>query len=451
MQPSAPGEHELPVTHEPRAPQPPAGRGPLKSRLARVDWTFLLGFTAIFLAIDLSSEWFEHKFVLDAGEQPYKGTVVAATGLYQQLLTTPRQPVPRFTAIVELDAKTRPRESDSNVCQQRAMMAKLLPRIAQSQPAVIVIDKFYSPDACPENDAGTQAFIAAVRAVRQQVPLVVGQLSSDEAALPEDYLLPKLDFDAGEAAPDPGMFAYGVVNLAGDNRRLPLTWQLAANESQARARAAPEAHDTLALAAAKLWGTTLDRQNPKLQRLIDKGAQPFIGFMKPERFEASRYSVDEVFCGRKAAESGCGEQKLRGLRNRVVVIGENDLAADQKSTIVGPMLGLYVQANYIEALLDDRFFESAGKWVDLAFGVLFLFAAELVVRSLHGRFWRILGGLAVLIGLGWAIMWLYVMFFGRYIDPSIGALALFAQVGHVLYGLLPDRKSGNHRTPNPAG
>lgn len=51
-------------------------------------------------------------------------------------------PIPRYTAVVEIDPETDKEVIDiSDICGQRAMLARLLHGTAAASPSVIVVDK----------------------------------------------------------------------------------------------------------------------------------------------------------------------------------------------------------------------------------------------------------------------------------------------------------------------
>jgi hypothetical protein len=72
--------------------------------------------------------------------------------------------------------------------------------------------------------------------------------------------------------------------------------------------------------------------------------------------EVPRLSVSEVICDRATTEdTGKCEQRRASLRGRIVVVGDEG-DADRHESAMGYVHGVYLQASYIEALLDDRYF-----------------------------------------------------------------------------------------------
>jgi CHASE2 domain-containing sensor protein len=61
------------------------------------------------------------------------------------------------------------------------------------------------------------------------------------------------------------------------------------------------------------------------------------------------------------------------LRGKIVLIAENSDREDQYNTVIGLVPGYLLHANYIEALLDDRYFSPTSPYVELPLAILGIF------------------------------------------------------------------------------
>lgn len=68
---------------------------------------------------------------------------------------------------------------------------------------------------------------------------------------------------------------------------------------------------------------------------------------------------------------------LERMSGKVVVTGEVD-RSDVHNSVVGEMAGYLMQANFIEAFLDDRYYRSMPA-LDFVYGFIFLAALELIL------------------------------------------------------------------------
>jgi hypothetical protein len=150
--------------------------------------------------------------------------------LYQwQSSLGPRKPRSHFVRLIVLRSRTEPPElvEESNRCPQREFFSRLLPAVAAVSPALIAIDKTFSPNLnCPETDkllkaaentAGTVPLV--VSATTLSAPNVKTEPEEFRAALEREKAvaeMPSLRFPAG--------VQYGIANLDIDDRKIPLTW-----------------------------------------------------------------------------------------------------------------------------------------------------------------------------------------------------------------------------------
>lgn len=366
-------------------------------------------------------------------------SLVVATGLYQSIVTFPRAPLVRSIAIVEIDpSKDLLGVSNADVCQERAFLAQLLSRIEESSPAVIVIDKYFGTDpSCLKDSAGTQALRNKIQELRGKgLPVVVGvkadvSKSGDPA---KSVIEPSLALAGPNAASQEG-----VLNIAADYRRLPLQWNVYKDEQSARQDGAPVVRDSLALATVKLFDATAIQQNSRLNRILAAGKQPFIAFIQSGQFLNAHYYAGELVCPDAGKSDDWRECKrpsgrLPGLQNRIVLIGETTANTDQHYILTDRVAGFYLQANYIEALLDDRFYTPGPLLLDYGFAFAFLFALELIlIRCEHHPAHAIIL-ITALTATSALVLYLVTLLFGTYIDPlPVSLIAVLIKLSHLIH------------------
>ena len=263
---------------------------------------------------------------------------------------------------------------------------------------MIVIDKDYSPDVvCSEYDpahhpgeTGTSDLLDSTAKVAASTPIFVSARS--ESALqattePEEFRrtldrhravakLPSLAFPAG--------VRYAVPNLDIDDRKIPLYWPAYPDrDSVGKGKPLPE--PSLAFAAA----TTFDPGVLGLGaiRSLEKHHSfAYTNFLREEQIGS--YSAIDLLCNAPHSQDkdwrACNpdlphNEALRKLSHRVVVIGEEN-PADVWDSPVGRIPGAVLQANYIEALLDDRYLQPCPWWFQIVIGFFVLAVIDLIIE-----------------------------------------------------------------------
>jgi hypothetical protein len=157
-------------------------------------------------------------------------TLTSTVFLYQWIVTVgPRKPRAHFVQLIMIDPDTEPDElTDPNSpCQQRDFMARLLRVVAEANPAVIVVDKFFGVSCTAEQ---TAQLLAAFRDVSNQVPVVLARFDQSPMLLPgrsEAKLHILENKGAVVAFPTLAIDAnvkYGLQTLNADDRKIPLQW-----------------------------------------------------------------------------------------------------------------------------------------------------------------------------------------------------------------------------------
>jgi CHASE2 domain-containing sensor protein len=344
-------------------------------------------------------------------------------GGYERLVTAwPRDLVPRFTSLVYIDPDAdRTAVSFLNVCDQRAFLAELISAVAERNPAVIVVDKFFTPRYCAPDHPGTLALEKAIADASTRVPVVTGLRINGENASPGPRSIePPIAFRGAL------LFGEGIINIDTDSRRLPLGWTID-RDSPKRS----EWRNTLALQVAEAYDSRLYEKYPRLERLVTQRANPYISMMPPAAFPAM--FTGDLLCTsrnvRAAVRRLCAERVARAtdpsyVRGRIVVIGEKSRETDVHNTIIGRVPGFVLQANYIEALLDQRYFEPVPWWINYLLGFLF-FAA--VKASLHQKSaLRCVAGFVGVALLTVLLLSLVVRYLGYFVDPVAGSASVLA-------------------------
>jgi len=302
---------------------------------------------------------------------------------------SPRSITPKWVRTVEIDDAAHARQGEPT---NRAFLAGLVSSAAAGDALAVVLDiKLVAPEGMtdgedfPDRAADNDRLLAAVRdAASKGVPVVLATwLSRDRGG--SFSRMPNVFLDAALPLPGPdGVCAranracvrLGNINLPTDKRRIPLV---------TRTRDDGRESASLALSAVSAYEDATDREprtavKKPIASAIEDGDFPFASFIPESAFQ--KIPIDPQ----------TGELKPRQLaRGRIVVVGGTwraDLGrgepVDSYSTPVGAMRGMYLHANYIEALLDDRYSSEVPWWaalaIDLVVGAWLYVQFHLAVR-----------------------------------------------------------------------
>jgi CHASE2 domain-containing sensor protein len=395
--------------------------------------------------ITLTLEYFADNAIQSGnpGDPGLAPSVFEMSAIYQRVVASgPRKPAPTFTVIVEIHPDKDP--NLFNVCEQRLFLAQLIRAIADFLPAVIVVDKYFVTK-CGEKDDGTIQLQNAMREVGGKIPIVIGRRINDATAALS--LMPSPEF-----GPKLGI-REGIVNINRDTKRLPLGWTVSADGETKWRR-------SLALKAAEAYDPKLRQKFPFLEKVIAERKPPYISFLDREQLKRyATYSTADVFCGNQKARAGRAcpaglKEGLEYLRGRIVVIGEINLD-DSHFSVLGHVPGYVLQANYIEALLDQRYFKPVGWWTNYGAGFLIFLAFHWVlIRHQHAieaasaplvlwlfakaAFWCLVVILATI-----AALYLIVMHAGWYVNPAtMGIVAFLMKFSELIFGMIPRGEGG---------
>jgi len=292
------------------------------------------------------------------------------------------------TAIIYIDPASDPADLITNTCASRAFLARLVTDLNALSAHVIVIDKYYSANGCAEQDKNAE-FMKAMEG--SKIPIVVGQQTEALSGGSETsgclVLTPRLEFSKTSKV------AYGVLNLDTDDLRIPLRFAIAASLSGngGAAASSPPAQpnpppgaallpaasgDTLSLAAAKAVNPRIE-SNRTLSKLLAANPvrDPYTTFLNLPHITAltalcsaepaPRAPIDgqpgDALCKPWVKPLDDLDGKGLSLDSKIVVIGdisEQDMKSfptDLAPFPPGKRPGVFLQANYVQALLDHRF------------------------------------------------------------------------------------------------
>lgn len=379
-------------------------------------------------------------FALDHA-QDLSDSVLNAGAIYQRILTIGFKPLyPRNTVIVEIRNRREPADATVvNVCQQRLFLSRLLkvlgdPTVA---PTALVLDKDFSWDACLSINAcspsascdGTPILQETVKTLlNQNVTIIVGRQFEYQAVRePPLKLLPSLAFPVSATG---RRVIEGSLNLDDDNRRAALVWTGRGEDDQS-----VQSLETIGLRAALSRDPRLMEVNTRLNDFYRDPHGPFVGFLPSRAFHDYTFSAIEVLCGAGSGPStdwrtcdSPNREVLARMKGRVVLIGENYTGVDQHETVVGTLAGVYLWANYVEAILDDNLFRQVPMSVTYIFGFMVFALIEFASWKLSGL--RKAIAIAGLVIGSLVVCYLVVRLTGYYLSPAVGILgAVLSQVG----------------------
>jgi CHASE2 domain-containing sensor protein len=371
------------------------------------------------------------------------------SGVYQLLMTGgPRKPVQKFTMLVDIAAKNDRYYSSLfdhviDPCERRNALADLIDRIASASPAVIVLDAQFAYNQCRGDSEQTAHLQATIGRVSSTTPFVLGRKLDQSKRV----LIPTLAFPVVH-----GQSVYeGLLHLDPDTKKLPLKWRAAMDSASAVKTSGRPFMDTLALKAAEAYDIRLLQKYPRLQEFMNEtntstgdASHPYVSFLKPEQFTV--FAAGALLCGqnfaaatRADAASRCESvpAALRSLRGKIVVVGASD-ESDAYLSPVGEVYGFVLHANYIEALLDQRYFAPASEPVNYLFGFV-MFAAILFSLREPKPVKRMAMFVATII-VAYLLVYFSVMFLGYYLNPALLSTAWLAIIiAHHVYEKLIHR------------
>jgi CHASE2 domain-containing sensor protein len=298
-------------------------------------------------------------------------------------------------AIIYIDPAHDPPDLITDVCASRAFLARLVPALNTLSAHVIVIDKYYSASACAQQDQNA-AFINAMES--SKAPIVVGQqthpLPQTSAASGCLALTPKLEFSPTSKV------HYGLTRIDNDDLKIPLRVPVypdpAATPGTQPAASSPAplpaaTGDTLSLVAAKLVNPRIE-SNRTLSKLLAGQNDPYTTFLNLPHITgltalcsaepSPRAPIDgqpgDDLCKPWVRDPNNLDGNQLSLAGKIVVIGDisdadrKPFPSDMAPFPPGTRPGVFMQANYIQALLDHRFLQEIPTPVTLGLLVFYV-------------------------------------------------------------------------------
>ena len=325
-----------------------------------------------------------------------------------------RQPLAREVVLVEVDDSTFWHPPLSGIQPtNRKFLADLAKAAANAGASVVAIDfRLSSPFPFPGDDKirkkDNEYLLGTIRNItRRKVPVILTCSFSDNGK-GEWERVPDIFADASL----PAGVTIGYVNLPIDIRLIPLSmkaWEW--NGMSQR-----DFH-SFAFQIADAYQTVFDLkssigEDPTIKSAIMNGRVVYGGFLNNSAF--LRVPASKLL--RQSDEVG------RLLRHRIVIIGgvwhqfgeSRGPLVDEFFTPVGPLPGLYIHANYVEALFDRRFAAVIPRWI-LASAVLGVAAfVSILFFSAKGPLRRT--GILALFWISWLITYRFLAYYGQYLD-----------------------------------
>jgi CHASE2 domain-containing sensor protein len=295
---------------------------------------------------------------------------------------------------------------------KRDYLAKLLTTIDKGEPCEIILDfDFESPAPqsgsyeAAEYVGETKLLADAIMQISSRRKIILPRTITPQAVtnVSEPTVLDSYDFDRSRVG-------YGYINLPNDMRKIPLTAPLQGGGTI----------DSLATAAVRL----IDPNALNDADSMRGEALPFGTFIEPEKFRT--LTATEILTA--------GSQKLKAnLECSLVVLGGvwhkdaygRGKQADAVLTPVGKVPGVFVQANFIEALLDSRTFKALSRWQEISLGVLLSLLLAITTASPWQLGIRVLVVITIIL-LPVVISYFLVQNLGIFFDFFIPAVMILA-------------------------
>lgn len=276
--------------------------------------------------------------------------------------------------ILSLTSGEEPDEILFNVCPQRHFIAKLITKLKNDHVTVIAVDKRYSENACVSDPAADKELVAAAQS-DSYTKIVIG-VDADVAPRQDQKMVERrrtcfrtrhhLQFSNVK---------YGLIRFDRDTRRVPLSWPTLDTT---------QPFPSLSLVTAESKNPFITTR-PRLKRIladvenmhIESAANPFARLYPAGMIDS--FSAIKALCGstsnattdwRNCSTEADDSNQLSGT---IVMIGDHS-AADKHDSVLGPMYGVDLHANYVAALLSDQIYTPVGDRISNAMGAAVWFA-----------------------------------------------------------------------------
>ncbi|HKD09425.1 MAG TPA: CHASE2 domain-containing protein [Bryobacteraceae bacterium] len=380
----------------------PPSAAEIKSTVRRA--AVALFFFVLFFAFDRGPEMLDEP---GGGSEPLK-KLLDAQFFYQKLVTfTPFANPVEFASVISLRQPDLPSSAFENACVAREYLAELLPRVAALAPRVIALDLAFVKGGCDLPSVSTADLADAVRRAALTSKIVVGlaSLTVDEARQTDNLtaaqarmlglhsnellLYEHEDFTAGTSD---NRIRSGLLRLNADLRKVPLGWPVREVHGNAGTidpkpkilrslsfEAALANNDSAYLRTIDDWDFHPLSVQQKREEFVDV---PAICVMQAENAGFDWNGSDCAYrVGTRPAGSPSMANAIKDLLRPVVLIGWTDDPKDIHNTPAGELPGVFLQANFVEALSAPHLLKSVSPWLQIAVS-LFWFAL------IEYQFWK---------------------------------------------------------------
>jgi hypothetical protein len=212
-----------------------------------------------------------------------------------------------------------------------------------------------------------------------------------------------------------------IVNLDPDTRKAPLEWRAFPSKADMDRNAGLAWHETLSLKAAEVYEKgKLTERHPRLAKLLNPVQHPYVSFLEVGQFE--RLTVGQILCGHEvqpgedATACAGSPRELADLSGKIVLIGEISRELDEHLTVLGRIPGVYLQANFMEALLDDRYYAGVPA-LDYVFGFVFLAGLEVILAIFRDSWVKKLAATLALVLAMLLLLYIVISNLHWYVNP----------------------------------
>lgn len=351
---------------------------------------------------------------------------------YSLLADWLKKPSFQHVVVVTLGSN-EPQAMLASQCGRRALFADTLRAVQRLAPAVVAVDYAFDPHGC-EDERVNDSLVDALNDT--EVPVVLGRGAYRLADLREEspaelVKVAPLGFtehslllreDAGFSDINPQVTS-GLVEINADSRKIPLTWSVMVND---RSRATAQVETLSVLAALRFPG---DKNSPLLSKLARRkpDTEPLkhpLTTLIPEQ-QTPIISGLSVLCAptspvRSKYVNYCASDEAPAddttlVHGKVALLGYLT-PSDLHESAIGRVPGVFLQANYIESLLDGRAWRPIPTFLQILIAGGWIVFVELTLQRFCEPWWKALCYPVVIIMLAWAVFVGFILMLGFYAE-----------------------------------
>ncbi|HEV7475951.1 MAG TPA: CHASE2 domain-containing protein [Pyrinomonadaceae bacterium] len=320
---------------------------------------------------------------------------------------------------------------------KRDYLGKLVRSLATAEPKLIAVDfdlRSPMPNGSLKEHSDyrqeTEEFLKAVKEVSKHIPIVLPSTIAGDGEFgiyrADPAIYDNYDFEGG-------MVKVGYINLPYDYRKVPLAVHFREGKKQ----------DSFSQAIVRFV------KEEQLQPVLDLEKAPYGGYIAESNFQKV---LPSELLDSSANPISINVDTVNKLRGNIVIIGAGWSRAaygrggliDTHLTPAGPLSGVYVHANFVEALLSRRVGEGWGEKLLIPIDIVVALLVVLIF-VLAKRFWI----QALLILLLFVLLLVFSYFSWRNLGYFFDSFTISVLVfGHATYEEIRERFS--HRSHQEA-